>query len=259
MDGQKQVRATFVASQLPALVPVNAATNLADPFDPIDTAPGEIITVYGLNLAGIDLTKAQVVGNRLATSLAGVRVLFNGQPGPLVYVSQSQVAAVTPYEVASRPLTTIEVELNGRIVASGALNIMDAAPGIFTADTSGKGQAAIINEDHTLNGPSNFARRGSTIVLYVTGDGAQTPAMPTGEISDAASVEKLSRPVLPVSVRIGGVPSILRYAGAAPAAVSGLMQINAIVPDGILPGPSVPIVVVVGDKSSPDGVTLAIE
>ena len=260
MDQQKEVRASFVApSQIPTIVPVNAASNLADPFDPMDTAPGEIITVYGLNLGGLKLTTAQVVGNGLATTLADVRVLFNGQPGPLVYVSENQVAAVTPYEVAAHPLTTIEVEFKGQIVASSALNIVDAAPAIFTANSSGSGQAAIVNQNGTMNGPPNPAHRGSTIVLYVTGDGIQTPAMATGQISDGSSIDKLSKPALTPRFGSAGVPCALSYAGAAPGNVSGLMQINAIVPDGILTGPNVPIVVVIGDKSSREGVTVAVE
>jgi uncharacterized protein (TIGR03437 family) len=259
MDGQKEVRASFVLpSQIPSIVPVNAASNVADPFDPIDTAPGEIITIYGVKIPGLELRTAQVEGDRLATSLNGVQVLFNGQPGPLVYVSETQLAAITPYEAASRRLTTIEVRWNGQAVASGALNIVDAAPAIFTADRTGRGQAVIVNENGTENSALNPARRGSRVALFATGDGVQTPAMPTGQLSPS-SVDKLSRPVLPVSVRIGGVPAIVEYAGAAPTQVSGLMQINVIVPDGIVTGPNVPIVVVAGDQSSPQGVTIAVE
>jgi len=48
-------------------------------------APGELITISGENLGpGLPLGM-QVVSGRVTTSLGGVRVLFNGIPGPVVF------------------------------------------------------------------------------------------------------------------------------------------------------------------------------
>jgi uncharacterized protein (TIGR03437 family) len=62
-----------------------------------------------------------------------------------------------------------------------------------------------------------------------------------------------------VSVTIGGVNATLQYAGSALDAVTGLFQVNAIVPQSIMPGPAVPIVLTVGTASSPGNVTIAVQ
>jgi len=57
----------------------------------------------------------------------------------------------------------------------------------------------------------------------------------------------------------GGVAvSTLPFAGGAPGQVAGLLQINAVVPDGITPSSAVPVVVRVGDATSQGGVTIAV-
>jgi len=66
------------------------------------------------------------------------------------------------------------------------------------------------------------------------------------------------QPVLPVSVKIGGLPAEIVYFGGAPGLVAGLMQVNVRVPKGIAAGPAVPIVLTVGAASSQTGVTLAV-
>jgi uncharacterized protein (TIGR03437 family) len=62
-----------------------------------------------------------------------------------------------------------------------------------------------------------------------------------------------------VLVTMGGLPCQLNYEGAAPYLVSGVVQINAQVPAGVTPGPSVPLEIQIGDASSQQGVTLAVQ
>jgi uncharacterized protein (TIGR03437 family) len=67
------------------------------------------------------------------------------------------------------------------------------------------------------------------------------------------------QPILPVSVQIDGLDAIVEYAGAAPGIVAGALQVNARIPDSARPGPSVPVLVKVGGKTSPPGVTVAVK
>ena len=62
-------------------------------------------------------------------------------------------------------------------------------------------------------------------------------AMANGVI--AGNIGLAARPFTakPVSLTIGGQPSRLIYAGAAPYQSLGMLQINAYVPEGIGPGP----------------------
>jgi uncharacterized protein (TIGR03437 family) len=68
----------------------------------------------------------------------------------------------------------------------------------------------------------------------------------------------LPTPLLPVSVRIGGLDAKVSYAGAAPGLIAGVVQVNALVPPGTPSGSGVPIVFTVGQSSSQAGVIVAI-
>jgi uncharacterized protein (TIGR03437 family) len=56
-------------------------------------------------------------------------------------------------------------------------------------------------------------------------------------------------PVLPASVSIGGLQSKAVFRGRV-AGTAGVLQINARVPVGAVPGDGLPIVLWVGDKAS---------
>ena len=51
-----------------------------------------------------------------------------------------------------------------------------SSPGIFTLNSSGSGQAAVVNENGTVNGPENPAPRGTVVSIYGTGEGQTTPS-----------------------------------------------------------------------------------
>jgi uncharacterized protein (TIGR03437 family) len=90
--------------------------------------------------------------------------------------------------------------------------------------------------------------------LYATGEGVTNPDVPDGQVANSV----YPKPVLPVSVRIGGQPAAVHYAGAAPGFVAGAMQINVEVPLGVEAGPKLPVSLVIGDLASPSGVTVAV-
>ncbi len=89
------------------------------------------------------------------TQLAGTTVSFNGVNAPLLYVSASQINAIVPYEVASSGMAAIQVNYQGQSVASVTLPVVETAPGIFTANSSGTGGIAAMNQDGTVNSMSN--------------------------------------------------------------------------------------------------------
>lgn len=57
--------------------------------------------------------------------------------------------------------------------------------------------------------------------------------------------DELPKPLLPVSVQIDGRPAQVLYAGAAPALVAGVLQVNVRVPGGVAAG-SVPLTLSTG-------------
>ena len=69
-----------------------------------------------------------------------------------------------------------------------------AAPALFSANSSGKGNGAILNQDNTPNSPANPAEKGSVVVLFGTGEGQTNPRGVDGRIAmgatDAAGSEE---------------------------------------------------------------------
>ena len=128
------------------------------------------------------------------------------------------------------------------------LPVAPTAPGIFTANSTGSGQAAALNQDGTLNSASNPAQVGSVITLYATGEGQTSPGGVDGKLATGST---LPMPVQTVNVTIGGLPAVVNYAGAAPTLVAGLMQINVQIPSGFAAASAIPVVVQVGGVNSP--------
>lgn len=204
---------------------VNAAS-----YSKGSVAPGEILTLFGSGLGPAALTTE------------GVNVFFDGRPARVIYARTDQVGVVAPMELAGQTVTAVEVEYAGRRSERLMRPVAETAPGIFTAGAVGSGQGAVVNETGTVNSAPTPAEKGSTVAIYLTGAGVTNPA---GEI--AASV----------GVRIGGVETAVRYAGAAPGSIVGHYQINAVVPLGTASG-AVPLVVRVGGVETQSGVTVSV-
>jgi uncharacterized protein (TIGR03437 family) len=132
--------------------------------------------------------------------------------------------------------------------------VSPTAPGIFTADGSGAGQAAALNQDNTGNGPGNAAAVGAVLVIYGTGEGQTNPAGVDGQM---ASSLPFPRPLASVQVTIGGVPAVVEYAGGAPGMVAGALQLNVRVGQGT-PSGNQALVLTIGGVQSQPGVTVAI-
>jgi uncharacterized protein (TIGR03437 family) len=226
---------------------LNGASLLPGPV-----APGGIVTLVG---AGIGPALPQLPAySPTSTVLDGTGVLFDGTPAPLLYGAPNQVNAIAPYSIDKKVSTQVQVTQRGQAIADLQLSVADASPAIFTTDGSGVGQGAILNQDSTVNSPSNPAGKGSVIVMFATGAGQTDPAGIDGQIAG----DTLPKPLLGVSAQIAGLDAKVLYAGAAPGMVAGVLQVNCIVPLDSPSGFAVPIVLLVGKTSSPAGVTLAI-
>ncbi len=227
---------------------VNGASNLTGAV-----APGEIVVIYGSGLGPATLTQFQLGGNGLVpTSVAGASVLFNGAPGPVLYASASQVAAIVPFGIAGST-ARISVVYQGQASAPVSLGVTPASPAIFTLDSSGSGLAAAVNANGSVNDAGHPAPAGSFVTFYATGAGQTNPGGQDG----LPGKVPLPQPVLPVTVTVGGKSATVQYAGAAPNIVAGVLQVNVQIPTGLTAG-TVPLVLQVGGASTQNGVTLAV-
>jgi uncharacterized protein (TIGR03437 family) len=218
-------------------------------------APGELITIFGSNIGPATLQKpAPTASGQLDTIAGGTRILFDGTPAPMLYSVSGQAGAIAPFGLQARGNTQLQVEYLGTPSSSVALTVAAAAPAIFTANQSGKGQGSILNQDYTVNSAAAPAAVGSVVMIYATGGGAMSTAVIDGSIAQAPFATLGQK----VTVRMGGALALVQYQGAAPGIVQGVLQINAVVPAGIAPGDTVPVEMTIGGVTSAAGVTLAV-
>lgn len=249
-DGGVVVGGTGVVA--PAIAAVaNAASYAVGPV-----APGEIVVIAGNFLAASAPASAQLTSaGSVANALGATRVLFDDIPAPLLYTEANQLSAIVPYEVSGQAQTSIQVEYQGVRSAPLIVAVAQASPGIFTLNKSGTGQAAIVNQDGTINGPDNPATRGDVVSIYGTGEGQTVPPGTDGIIVTSAD---LRQPLQAVTVSIGGQSTDVLYAGSAGDEVAGLLQVNARIPLGIAPNTAAPVTIAIGG-SSQAGVTMAVQ
>lgn len=219
-----------------------------------------MVTIEGVGLgpllpAGLTLDQT----GKVAASLEGDQVLFDGTPAPLVYLSATQINCVVPYEVQGMVNPQIQINYQGQLSNPFPLTSAASVPAVFTSNGSGSGPAAALNQDGTYNSPSSPAPKGSYVVLYVTGEGQTAPAGVTGQITTVSSTPPLTpQPLLPVAVLINGQPASVAFYGEAPGLVSGVMQLNVQIPANA-PSGNLPISVFVGGISSQNGVTISVQ
>jgi len=234
---------------------VNAASGIAG-----GVSPGEILSIrgYGAGAAAVSGLKLDASG-KVSSNLNGLQVTFDGQAAPLLYTSVNQTNLIVPYEVAGKTSTVMQViyaAANGTLETAGwTLPVVPSAPGIFTLDATGTGQAAAVNQDGSINSGTNPAPVGSVISIYAAGEGQTSPPGVTGSVAQSAAIS----PLLPVSVTIGGMGAAVQYAGSAPGEVEGLLQVNAVVPHATAPGSAVPLTVTVGGIAAQTGVTIPVK
>ena len=82
------------------------------------------------------------------------------------------------------------------------------------------------------NGSTNPAAKGTVIQLFATGEGLLRPQPATGSFTPGNGSAFIV-PTMATMLSIGGQPAILQFAGEAPTLVSGVLQVNAVVPSNI--------------------------
>jgi uncharacterized protein (TIGR03437 family) len=177
---------------------VNAAT-----FTP-GIAPGGLMTIFGTGLFGAG---------------AATAVDMDGSSLRLLYSSPFQVNAEVP-------LTTLPGVHTLRIQsafgsAQQQVTVSETAPEIFLLGNPAVG--AVVNQDNSLNRPSNPLPRGQALVIYATGLGRVTT---NGQLSATQAA---------VTAVLNSVELPAIFAGLTPGYV-GLYQVNVIVPTGTPPG-----------------------
>ncbi len=268
------VSLTVVAAATPAPVSIfNSATGALG----TGIAPGELITLKGINLGpatpvgGTSFTPS--AQGTVSNILAGVQVMFGNSPGTPTYVSSTQINVVVPWEISGQNSTNIVVVVNSAQSAPISENVVTVAPGAYTLNATGQGQAAALNSNLSVNGPAGGvpvtggtvpttpAVQGSEIAVYGTGGGLTSPASADGTLNSGITLMPLLNWVPGSSVvtaTIGGKPATVVFAGAAPDLITGVWQINVLVPTGLTPGPQ-PVAFTIDGQQTQSNVTIAVQ
>ena len=225
---------------------INAAGN-APGVDAI--SPGEFLALYGTGLAA----STRVATPPYLSSLNGVSVSINGLPAPLYLVSAGQINCLVPFAVTGST-ATIVVTSNSTASNSVTVPLGKTSPGIFSADTSGAGDGIVVHLDGTLVNSASPAKKGETLVMYLTGLGALTSPLVDGTGSPGANSAAAA-----VTVFVNGtqVPTSNFYAGAG-VQFPGLYQINFTVPTTLSTTGSVPLAIQTPDAFH-DQISLAVQ
>jgi uncharacterized protein (TIGR03437 family) len=193
---------TWELTTLEASFQANSVVNAASFTS--DYAPGTAISIFGLGLARAGSETTVEVG---------------GQRAEVLFATPFQVNAVIPLGLAPGNWPLRVNSLFGS--SEAAVDVREAAPAVFRLSGT---QAAVTNQDGSLNAPNNPAPRGQVVVIYGTGFGAVQAAQGA-----------LRRTAAPVTVRAAGLDLPVVYSGLTPGSI-GLYQLNVQLPADMPPG-----------------------
>jgi uncharacterized protein (TIGR03437 family) len=195
-------------------------------------APTEVISLYGFGLGPVTPVTATPEGGLFPTSLAGVQVLVNGTPVPLLYVSATQINAEIPSPLqglenggVANGIALVQVMNDAVPVPAFRLGVANSDFAVFEKDG---GSMAVINQDGTVNRIANPAKLGSTVSIWATGFGVTGPPA-DGAVAPAAN-NYCSACQLTLTIGETSVTETVQYAGTSPGLIDGLMQINFVIP-----------------------------
>lgn len=199
-------------------------------------APGELITISGSNLAPDPLK----VDATFPTKLNGVQVMINNVAAPIYYTSSTTVSVMVPYETAQTgsPIAAIQVINNS--VPSNTVTVFTSltSPGVFTSPAGGLGYAIAQHAvGYSTVTPTNPAVAGETILVYLTGLGAVSPAVADGSVGP--STTPLSSATNTITATIGGASATQVFAGLAPEEPASIYAMDITIPAGLPAGDTI--------------------
>jgi uncharacterized protein (TIGR03118 family) len=246
-NGDTQVHGLLGSLAPPAQI--MAVQNAASAVSTGPIAAGEVLALTGIAIGPRPAVSSPSLSTAAAatTSLGGTTVTVNGTPAPILYTHADQTNIVVPWGVTGTT-ASIVVTAGSTTVQTLQVPLAATAPGLFPFS----GGALAFNQDGTLNSATNAAAAGTVVVLYATGLGQTDPAGVDGTRYGSLV---LAETVAPVTATVGGKTAVVVYAGSAPGQLSGVMQVEVVVPAGAGAG-AVPVVVTAAGASSQTGATV---
>ena len=225
-------------------------------------SPGSIFSLFGRNLSSSQ-TGVAATSVPLPRDLGNSRITIAGLRVPLFFSADGQVNGQVPFELAAGTTTQVVATAESSLAAPEEITMAAVQPGIFTTNSSGQGQGAILiaNVGDTVAAPTGSipgratrpAVPGEFLTIYSTGLGAVTNPPASGTPAPSAP---LSHTQAVPAVTIGGIPATVSFSGLAPGFV-GLYQVNVEVPANAPVGDAIPVVLTIGGVTA-NTVTVAV-
>ena len=256
-NGSSVARGLFAAIAPPLSVSsmLNAASGLAG-----NVAPGEIVVINGQSVGPSPTVTSTIAGQTALPTTAGATtpvntttVTFNGTAAPIVYAGSGGTAVQVPYEVSGSSTANIVMNVGTQKTTLSA-PVAATAPGLFTLDFTGKGPVVALNADGSVNSASNAAARGSSVMLFATGEGVTKP----GDTDGVIETDNSRVPVATLTATIGGVNATVASDTSFPKDVSGVLELVVTVPAGISTG-AVPVLINAGGVATTQPTTLFVK
>jgi len=216
---------------------IAAVTNAADQTSAV--APGGLISITGKNLSASSESNNNAP---IPTALGDVCLYVDSEALPLLMVSAGQVTAQLPFDVASS--ASLVLTSSGGKTVPLTLTPQFNAPAVFRNN----GVPMIIrNVDGKTVSNSTPIHLNGKLTIYLTGMGATTPAVDTG---DGGPADPPATAATLPSITLGGASIFVLSTELVPNQV-GVYQIEAQVPFHHIPtGSNIPLTITQGAYST---------
>lgn len=255
-QGQQRTVMTGALEITPATVAAVSSANFAAPV-----ARESLVSIFGQNLAAATSVAAITP---LPTSLGGTTVRLRDNSGqellaPLIFVSPTQINLQLAPGLLLGPVL-VRIGNNDSFVSSGSMSVESVAPGLFSANGTGKGLAAAVALRVKSNGTQSFepvSRFDQASGQFVAVPIDLGPATDQVFLVLFATGVRFRSSLSAVSFNIGGTTGAPQYAGSQNEFV-GLDQINVPLSGNLAGRGTVNVVLVVDGKTS-NTVTVSIK
>jgi uncharacterized protein (TIGR03437 family) len=207
--------------------------------------PGSTGTIFGIGLmegvdgvalpppnvtAALSPPGAAQAGGIWPLEFRGVSVTVNGIRAPILGLAnvngQEQINIQVPFGIPSPGVVPVVISNNGSSTTISGVQIETVRPGIFSVAVEGGSYAAALHLDFSLVTPSNPARPGEAIQLFVTGLGATNPPVGTNAVGPLP----LARTVLPPTLTLdNAVQEVIENSAFYAPGLVTVYQINFVV------------------------------
>jgi uncharacterized protein (TIGR03437 family) len=244
---------------LPVVPVVTGVVNGANFQPPIQNS--SFITITGANLSKTTRPwlGPDFVNNTLPLGLDNVTVSVNGKLAAVCYISPTQINALAAPDTTTGVIPVVVTNTAGAS-QSFPVQLSAVSPAFFVlgvTGSSGNYYPAAVFTDGSFLGPVGLipgvvtkpAKPGDTVMLYGTGFGATTPAVPFPAIFSGAAPLAGN-----LTLSIGGMPAMVSFAGISS---NGLDQFNVVVPD-VADGDQ-PLLATIGGASTQSNIVLSVK